>query len=128
MTRSRASAKSGAPRATFGVDQAPSTNAARAASAAKPVTAVDALLAIQEVPDATSGRSRALKRGSDMLDILDDLRLAVLAGLVPRAKLQALLDVVDRSRGDVADAGLNEVLDEIELRARVELAKFGQAA
>ena len=32
--------------------------------------------------------------------------------------------MVEEGRGEVTDPGLNEILDEIELRARVELAKL----
>ena len=97
-----------------------------AVSSTGPLTAVDALLSLQEVPDATSGRSRGLKRAEDMLDHLDSIRHGLLLGSIPRDKLDGLLAVVREQREDIDDPRLAEVLDEIELRAAVELAKLDQ--
>ena len=99
-----------------------------AVSSAGPLAAVDALLSLQEVPDATSGRSRGLKRAEDMLDHLDAIRHGLLLGSIPRDKLNGLLAVVRERRDDVGDPRLAAVLDEIELRAAVELAKLDQLA
>jgi len=60
-----------------------------------------------------------------MLDILDEIKLSLLMGQLPKAKLSRLLSVVERQNGTFNDPRLGEVLAEIELRARVELAKFG---
>ncbi len=91
--------------------------------------AVDALLALQETGAADDAlhapRRKAVARAEEMLDILDDIKLALLMGRVPKSKLSRLLSVVERQLGGVADPGLREILDQIELRARVELAKFG---
>lgn len=91
--------------------------------------AVDALLALQESAasdDALhSPRRKAIRRGEEMLDILDEIKLALLIGQVPKAKLSRLLSVVERQGAQFNDPRLGEVLAEIELRARVELAKFG---
>lgn len=128
MTRAPRSGAARASNASFGVDRGAGAGATSAASGVKPVAALDSLLTIQQIPDAMTGRKRAMKRGADMLDILDDIKLSVLTGAVSRAKLGALLDVVERERDRAGDSGLEDVLDEIELRARVELAKFGKAA
>ena len=91
--------------------------------------AVDALLALQETPQSDdalhSPRRRAIRRGEEMLDILDEIKLSLLMGQLPKAKLSRLLSVVERQLGGIADPGLRDLLDQIELRARVELAKFG---
>jgi hypothetical protein len=93
------------------------------------LAAVDALLALQEAApmgDAIAApRRRAIKRGEDMLDILDDIKLALLMGRVPQAKLTRLLGIVEGRQGFVSDPRLADILGQIELRARVELAKFG---
>lgn len=97
-------------------------------SAASSLTAVDSLLALQEtggLEDATSSPRRAMARGEQMLDILDDIKLAILSGQVPEAKLTRLLHVVEGQQAQVRDPELADILDHIELRARVELAKFG---
>ncbi|MFN4228881.1 flagellar assembly protein FliX [Parvibaculum sp.] len=105
------------------------TRGAAGLSSLASLSAVDALLALQETPasdDALhSPRRKAIRRGEEMLDILDEIKLALLVGQVPKAKLSRLLSVVERQAGSFNDPRLGEVLAEIELRARVELAKIG---
>ena len=95
-------------------------------STAGPLTAVDAVLALQEVPDATGRRGRALDRGAALLARLDDIRHGLLLGAIPREKLKALVDMVQGRREHADDPRLAVILDEIELRAAVELAKLGE--
>lgn len=85
---------------------------------------IDALLALQEVEDPVLSRRRAVRRGSRLLDRLDELRLALLDGAVAPATLQALAQMVSEERPNITDPGLLEVIDEIDLRVQVELAKF----
>ncbi len=95
-------------------------------SGSSPVTAVDALLAVQEVGDATQGRSQGLIRAQRLLDGLDDIRHGLLVGAIPRSKLAALVGVVREEREKSNDPRLSSLLDEVELRASVELAKLEQ--
>jgi hypothetical protein len=88
--------------------------------------AVEGLLALQEVADAHTGRRRAVARGQNLLDRLDELRVAMLTGVVPRADLAALARLSRESVALVDDPQLAEILAEIELRAAVELAKLGE--
>jgi hypothetical protein len=88
------------------------------------LTAIDSLIALQEVPDLLAGRTKAAKRGRDMLDLLEDIRDGLLLGGISRATLNRLLQLVNVKREEFADPGLSALLDDIELRARVELAKF----
>jgi len=92
--------------------------------AARPLLPVDGLFQLQEVPDALAQRRRAVQHGSTVLDRLDDLRLALLAGGLTRGQIAELQRVVASERGLVDDARLLSVLDEIDLRAKVELAKL----
>lgn len=101
-----------------------SGTAASGVSGSTPLGAVQALLSLQEVEDATTRRARAVRRGQDLLDRLDDIRDALLAGVLPRGAIVALADLVRAQRPSVVDPNLQEVLDEIELRAAVELAKL----
>ena len=89
-----------------------------------PVGAVDSLLVLQEVPDATSGTSRAKLRAQDLLDQLDEVRHGLLAGALSRRMLDRLARIDRSERQSVDDPRLQELLDEIELRAAVELAKY----
>ncbi len=102
----------------------PHSAVARANSAA-PANAVDGLLALQEVPDAAGGRSRGLARGADLLDRLDEIRHALLRGAISRERLAELHRHVQAKKTVVDDARLGAILDEIDLRASVELAKLG---
>ena len=95
-------------------------------SGAVPVQGVDALLAVQEVEDSTTGgrNARARKWGGEVLDRLEAIRLGLLAGGIPANELQNIANLVTTQRETVNDPRLQEILDEIELRARVELAKY----
>lgn len=123
----RARATSGAA-GTFAPQTHEDARAAVPVAAGSPLTAVDSLIALQEVPDSIAGRARAARRGRDVLDLLDDVRDGMLAGGVSRATLNRLVALVETQREDFVDPGLAAVLDEIDLRARVELAKLNFAA
>ena len=86
---------------------------------------VDALLALQEVSDDSSGQDRAQLRGEALLDRLDELRLAILDGRLRPVDLERLTRLVAEQRTAADDPRLAGILDEIELRAAVELAKLG---
>ena len=107
-------------RALHGPDEA----AAAGANGAQAAGAVNPLLNLQEVEDSTSGPSKAKARAEDLLDRLDEIRHALLAGGLPELQLNALSQVVQSRREEVDDPRLVEILDEIDLRAQVELAKL----
>ncbi len=101
------------------------------ASAAKPAAGmgtIDGLVALQEIADSLVGRRRAVARGTALLDRLDELRLALLEGVLPRDRLEALARLAREHAQAVDDPKLAEILAEIELRAAVELAKLGDIA
>jgi hypothetical protein len=93
-------------------------------TASRPMLPVDGLFQLQEMPDALAQRRRAVQRGSTLLDRLDDLRLALLSGGLSPGQIAELQRAVASERGIVDDPRLVAVLDEIDLRARVELAKL----
>lgn len=98
-----------------------------AVGAASEVGGLAALLAAQSVGDALqdSGKKRrAIKHGNDLLDKLEDLRVALLTGSVPKARLIELAQALRVKREVGLSEELNNILDEIELRAEVELAKL----
>jgi hypothetical protein len=88
--------------------------------------AIDALLSLQEVPEDPRRRRRAMQRGLDLLDRLDDIRIALLSGGLPQEQLQRLAEALKGRKEPVADPRLAQILDEIEIRAAVELAKLEQ--
>ena len=91
-----------------------------------PIAALDSILALQDMGDASDGRSTGLAHGEQLLDILDSVRDGLLAGGIPRAILNRLAVAVTRRHDVFADPKLQDVLDQIELRAHVELAKLEQ--
>lgn len=96
-----------------------------------PIGSIDALLALQEVGDSTSGRSGGRQReqhGQDLLDRLDELRLALLDGRVTTGLLRRIHDALALRPPPGSDPRLEALLDEIELRAAVETAKLERAA
>lgn len=102
--------------------------AAPAMSSASGLAGVSALMALQGVEDPTERRRRAIHRGSGLLDRLDDLKLALLSGGDGRTALGGLSRAAAEARAGDLDAGLSAVLDQIDLRAAVELAKAERRA
>jgi len=90
------------------------------------VGAVESVFALQEIPDATDGRSRTILRdyGNDLLERLDEMRLGILDGIYSKDKLAELAQNLRKKRLDSDDPRLNEIIDAIELRAEVEIAKL----
>lgn len=110
---------------SFSQSLKPETAAPASGSSLGGSVAVNPLLAVQEAADATHGQAKAKARGDAILDRLDDLRMGLLLGFFPKDRLEDLLQMVRTRRPDVGSGPLAEVLDEIELRAEVELAKLG---
>jgi hypothetical protein len=88
------------------------------------LSGIEALFALQEVPDPTAERKRARARGNRILDRLEDLRMGLLLGHIPRDKLAELAHLAREGTQNLDDPILREILQEIELRAEVELAKL----
>jgi hypothetical protein len=100
------------------------TSEAGAAHGVSGTGAVSGVLGVQEVDDALAHASRGKLRAQDILDRLEDLRIELLTGAITREKLVQLTRVVSNRRAQVTDPRLAEILDEIDLRAQVELAKY----
>ena len=135
--RSKRTGKSEAGRTEFrdslseGVDEAEGASGADATGSMdglSSISGVDTLLALQSVGDVTEreARKRMIRRGEDILDQLEELRHGLLIGSMSADKLEGLAKTVRVSREDCVDPRLGSILDEIELRAEVELAKLGR--
>src|SRR6185312_12043434 len=107
----------------FSVSDVPYTHAQIVAGPG-PIAALDSILMLQGMEDSTQGRSRGLAHGEQLLELLDRVRDGLLAGGIPRATLNRLAVAVTRRHDLFADPKLQDVLDQIELRAHVELAKL----
>lgn len=88
---------------------------------------VDAILALQGVEPDEGQQRRARRHGEHILEALDKLRQDILLGAVSEQTMTRLTDLVRQSREEVADPQLREILDDIDLRAQVELAKLEMA-
>ncbi|MEX2617778.1 MAG: flagellar assembly protein FliX [Alphaproteobacteria bacterium] len=104
----------------------PQADSPGAVGSAAPTQSVGALVAIQGVPDSTEGpaNARARQWGNDALDQLEQIRLDLLMGAIPMDRLTNLAQMVARRRKDATDPYLNSLLDDVELRVRVEMAKY----
>jgi hypothetical protein len=91
------------------------------------VSGLEALLALQDVGGPLERRRRAVSRAGRILDVLDEVKLALIDGDLSPAALDRLVRAVREERGNTDDGRLEGVLDEIETRAAVELAKLEQA-
>ncbi len=92
------------------------------------INAVDSLLMVQE-SDAIGereARRRMIRRGEEILDRLEEVRRGLLTGTLSREQLTALAGSVRQRRENCADPRLGALMDEIELRAEVELAKLSR--
>jgi hypothetical protein len=122
----------GAGRASSGagfsvsIDEAEEAAEAQRMAGLDGVMTVSALLALQGVEDPLSRRKRAMGRASRILDMLDDLKVAMLEGVASPATLDNLAKTVREQRDATDDPRLEDVLNEIETRAAVELAKLGR--
>jgi hypothetical protein len=120
----RTSTRGATSGAAFAVDDG--AQPGRVANAAPTVTtaSIDALLALQASDDATTGRKRQLRRGRSLLDALDALKLDLISGRAGESHVNQLMALIGQARL-ASEPGLDALLDDIELRARVELAKRG---
>ena len=111
----------------FSLPDATAAPETRSATAPKASANIDALLALQGVEeDPVERRRRSVQRGRGALDVLDDLKIGLLAGNFDSSTMSRLRDAAANLKSSSGDPGLDAVLSEIELRVEVELAKAGQ--
>jgi len=104
-------------------EAAGASSAARSAGVSS-LGSIDALIALQQVEEPLARRRRAVARASRLLDGLDQVKLALLDGEPTPEQLQRLTTAVREQRVGSEDPGLQALLDQIETRAVVELAKL----
>ena len=109
---------------SFSVSEGETPMSATAATSLRTIGGIDALLALQGEEGPGERKRRAAKRGGFALDMLDELKIEVLAGAVGPATLTRLKAATAGLRDGSGDLGLDAVLAEIELRDEVEIAKI----
>jgi hypothetical protein len=111
----------------------PAAGGAASTAAAGPTTGVSALggvgalLALQETGGPLERKRRAVRRAGRILDVLDEVKIALVGGDLSMNQLERLGRAVREERDQTEDAALEGVLNEIETRAAVELAKLEMA-
>lgn len=99
------------------------------AKSTQSIAKVDVLLAVQGAEDPTerAARQRMKLRAGSLLNELDKIKTALLTGRLTLGHCIDIADVVASHREKVADPTLTSILDEIDLRAQVEIAKIRKA-
>lgn len=110
---------------TFSLDVGTASET-RSAAPPRASSGIDALLAMQGVEDSVERRKRSVARGRTALDVLDDLKMGLLAGSFDSGTVARLRSAAADLKTSSGDPGLDQLLSEIELRVEVELAKAGQ--
>jgi hypothetical protein len=104
-----------------------STNAVDTTRAASAPANINPYLALQEVGTQDLATMQGMAQAHLTLDSLEDLRDALLTGSIPISSLKRLEAMVKQQRHFSMNAEVNAILDDIELRAAVELAKLEMA-
>ena len=110
----------------FSLSDSGSARQSGSAGSLRAISSLDALMA-QGVEDPTARKKRAVAKGRNALDALETLKVALLDGSIDRPALARLKVAAEGLTEDTGDAGLDEVMREIDLRVAVELAKAGMA-
>lgn len=110
----------------LGTEESGETTAPAHTAAMGVISGIDVLLATQEgdSPAELAARRRMKMRGEDVIRQLEKVRLAMLTGSLSVGNLMDIADVVASHREKVTDPQLSSLLDEIDLRAQIEIAKM----
>lgn len=108
----------------FSLGDAGQAQKAAGSAPAGPVPAIDSILALQSVEDPLFAKRKAVRRGQSILEALEDMKADLLMGQVNEGQLNRLMALVQQARVQ-SNPDLDALIDDIELRAKVELAKLG---
>jgi len=93
------------------------------------VSSIDVIVALQGVSEPGGERRKAVKNGVKILDLLDEIKVGLLSGGVRSGDLNTLKRIIEQQHELTNEPELADVLKQIDLRARVEIAKLkGNAA
>ncbi len=105
------------------------TEEAAGPSSAPALGGVGSLIAAQgyEDPAEKKSRGRMMERASRVLDALDGVHRGLLNGRLSTTELEHVSRSVSAQREKIADPRLLSIMDDVDLRAQVELAKLEMA-
>jgi len=111
---------------SFGKMVTGETSETQGAAASQSIASIDSLLAIQGADDpAQRAASKRMRHRADtLLKELDRIRMGLLTGGLTVGHVIDIADVVASHREKIMDPQLTAILDEIDLRAQIELAKM----
>ena len=127
VTTARTVRKAGSVSAPGFADALAAAEGVEAATSVGAIGSLGGLLGAQEVDEREARKQKAVKRGRLTLDALAQLRDALLIGVLPVSTIEQLERLVRSERSQATDPILMNILDEIEVRAAVELAKLEMA-
>ena len=120
----RGAARGGSASASFVIGDSAAAPRAATVGAANAAAGIDALLALQAIEDPLLRKKKLVRRGRALLDALDAVKADMLTGELREGHLNQIMALIGQAR-ESNEPGLDALLDDIELRARVELAKRG---
>lgn len=90
------------------------------------MTSADAIFAAQMIDgdEEKQKRYKLVKKGKILLENLEEIRNALLKGEIDKSRLIEISRFVKQKDNDCDDERLKEIMQEIELRVEVELAKL----
>lgn len=99
---------------------------AQEAGATHSIANIDVMLAAQgaESPTERAARKRMRARADTILNELDRIKTGLLTGTLTVGHVIDIADVVAAHREKIMDPRLTAILDEVDLRAQIELAKM----
>ena len=92
------------------------------------ISDIDAILALQSVDNVNGDerKKQAVHHADLMLNELEALKVSLLSGQATQAQLIKLKNLLDSKPDYTEDSGLVDILNQINLRVSVELAKFSR--
>jgi len=90
------------------------------------ITSIGSIIAVQEVDEDGGKKSREIikRYGQDILDRLDEVQRDLLDGAISKDRLTTLAQMLRSKKNIIDDPLLQRLINDIELRAQVELAKY----
>lgn len=102
------------------------TSATQNVQATAAMTSAEAIFAAQMVNDEEERqiRKKLVKKGQTLLENLEEIRDGLLVGELSKERLIEISRMVKQKDASSSDEKLQEIMQEIELRVEVELAKL----